>query len=306
METQLLVCLAYRPPYDWAHLRDFLAARAVAGVERVDARGYARTVACEGGAALICVNALPRAPALELRVVSGAPATALRPLAAVVRRAFDLSADPARIGAALASDSLIGPLVKRRPGLRIPGVWEPFECAVRAVLGQQVSVAAACTLAARLVQRAGVAVNGGGSEGLTHLFPGPERLADTNLASLGLTRARAATLGALARAVLEQRINFDAAPAELVAALLTVPGIGAWTAQYVALRALGDPDAFPAGDLVLRRMAAPPRRAALSARALEERARQWQPWRGYAALQLWQAAAAAAARARTAARPRCG
>jgi AraC family transcriptional regulator of adaptative response / DNA-3-methyladenine glycosylase II len=155
-------------------------------------------------------------------------------------------------------------------------------------LGQQVTVAAGCTFAARLVARAGIAVGGG--DGLTHLFPTPASLADASLDALGITRTRAATLHALARAVLEGRIDFNAAPPELANALAALPGIGSWTAQYVALRALGEPDALPTGDLVLRRMAAPPGRAALTSRELEDRAREWQPWRGYAVMHLWRAA----------------
>ena len=290
---EVVLRLAYRPPYDWSHMRDFLAARAIAAVERVDARGYARTVACEGGHALICVSALPGEDALQLRV-RGAPPTALLQLASVARRVFDLAADPARIGVELATDPLVGPLVRQRPGLRIAGAWDAFECAVRAVLGQQVSVAAGCTFAARLVERAGVVIRGG-ADGLTHLFPTPANLASANLETLGITRARAATLHALARAVLERRLDFSAAPEAVAAAMAALPGIGPWTAQYVALRALGEPDALPTGDLVLRRMAAP-EHGTLSARALEQRARQWQPWRGYAVMHLWRAAGNAGAR----------
>ena len=283
--------LAYRPPYDWQQVKTFLGTRAVAGVERVDTRGYARTVACEGGHALIRVNAVPGTDALELRV-TGAPPAALLQLASVARRVFDLAADPARIGLELATDPLIGPLVRARPGLRIPGTWEPFECAVRAVLGQQVSVAAGRTFAARLVALAGTPV-AGASEGLTHLFPAARDVAGANLESIGLTRTRAATLRALARAVIERRIDFGATPESLAATLAEIPGIGPWTAQYVALRALGEPDALPTGDLVLRRMAATADATALTSRELEVRARQWQPWRGYAVMHLWCAAAEA-------------
>jgi AraC family transcriptional regulator, regulatory protein of adaptative response / DNA-3-methyladenine glycosylase II len=291
---EVVLRLAYRPPYDWTHMRDFLAVRALPGVERVDARGFARTVACGGGHAVICVTALPGEDALELRV-AGAPPAALLQLASAARRVFDLAADPARIGAELALDPLVGPLARWRPGLRIPGSWDAFECAVRAVLGQQVSVAAGRTFAARLVERAGTVIRGG-ADGLTHLFPTPSALAGANLAGLGLTRTRAATLHALARAVLERRIDFSAAPEEVTAALAALPGIGSWTAQYVALRALAEPDALPTGDLVLRRMVAG-NAGVVSARLLEERARHWQPWRGYAVIHLWRAAAEAAVRA---------
>jgi len=286
--AEVVLRLAYRPPYDWEHVRSFLATRAVAGLERVDACSYSRTVACEGSHALIRVAPLPGEDALELRV-AGAPPAALLQLSTAARRVFDLAADPQRIGTELAADALIAPLVRARPGLRIPGAWEPFECAVRAVLGQQVSVAAGRTFAARLVERIGPAIRDGAA-GLTRLFPDAAALAAAPLDSFGITRSRAATLRALARAVLEHRIDFSAAPDEVMAALLALPGIGTWTAQYVALRALGEPDALPAGDLVLRRMAAPGMRL-LSARELEERAHAWRPWRGYAVMHLWRAAA---------------
>ncbi|MBV8877563.1 MAG: DNA-3-methyladenine glycosylase 2 family protein, partial [Gammaproteobacteria bacterium] len=214
---------------------------------------------------------------------------ALLQLSTTARRVFDLAADPQRIGAELAADALIGPFARACPGLRIPGAWEPFECAVRAVLGQQVSVAAGRTFTARLVERLGHVIRPG-ADVLNRLFPDAAVLAEAPLASLGITRSRALTLRALARAVLERRIDFSAAPAEVIAALVALPGIGAWTAQYVALRALGEPDAMPAGDLVLRRMLGAAARLA-SLRELEERARAWQPWRGYAVIHLWRAAA---------------
>jgi AraC family transcriptional regulator, regulatory protein of adaptative response / DNA-3-methyladenine glycosylase II len=294
---EIALRLAYRPPYDWSHVHDFLARRAVPGVERVDARGYARTVACADGRAVICVRPLPRANALELRV-SGAPPATLLQISAAARRVFDLAADPARISAELADDALVGPLARRRPGLRIAGAWDPFECAVRAVLGQQVSVAAGRTFAQRLVERAGVPIESV-ADGLTHLFPSAAAVAAADLDGIGLTRARAATLRSLAQAVLAGRVDFSAAPEVVTGALAEVPGIGAWTAQYVALRALGEPDAMPAGDLVLRRVAAAGA-APLSTQALELRACAWRPWRGYAVMHLWRAAGATATPARIA------
>ena len=175
-------------------------------------------------------------------------------------------------------------------------MWDAFECAVRAILGQQVSVAAGRTFATRLVERAGTAIRGG-ADGLTHLFPTPSAIAAANLDALGITRTRLVTLHALARAVLERRIDFSAAPEKVAEAMAGLPGIGPWTAQYVALLALSEPDALPSGDLVLLRMAA--RDAGiLSARALEQRARDWQPWRSYAVMHLWRAAADAGNRVR--------
>ena len=286
-EHEVVLRLAYRPPYDWPQVREFLATRALAGVERVDARGYARTVSCEGGHAIVTVRALEGADALELRVRGASPAALLQ-ISSAARRTFDLAADPARIALAFKSDPLIGPLVKLRPGLRIPGAWDPFECAVRAVLGQQVSVAAARTLAARLVVRVGRPLKDG-IDGLTHLFPSPAMLANTDLGGLGLTGARIRALHALARAAAEGAIDFDAPVEEVTTKLAALPGLGDWTAQYVALRALCEPDAFLAADLVLRRMAGNGG-VPLTTRALEVRAEAWRPWRGYAALHLWRAA----------------
>ena len=282
-EDEVVLRLAFRPPYDWDHLRDFLAVRALPGVERVDERGYARTLPTEGGHATVCVRLLEGEHALQLRVRGAAPAE-LFAISTAARRVFDLAADPARIAVALGADRLLGPLVKRRHGLRIPGAWDPFECAVRAVLGQQVSVAAGCTLATRLVVRCGRAIEGG--EGLTHLFPSPAALAAASLDGLGLPASRAAALTAMAQAVATGAVDFSAPAETVIAALQAVRGIGPWTAQYVALRALGEPDAFPEGDLVLR-AAVGAGSGPLSARALQERAEAWRPWRGYAVLHLW-------------------
>jgi AraC family transcriptional regulator of adaptative response / DNA-3-methyladenine glycosylase II len=284
---ELMLKLAFRPPYDWPLVRDFLAARALAGVERVDGRGYARTVASDAGHAVVRVGPLDGENCLELRVLGASPAQLFH-IASAARRSFDLAADPARIARAFKADPLLGPLVRRRPGLRIPGAWDPFECAARAVVGQQVSVAAARTLAARLVARAGRAITA--AEGLTHLFPDPAALADADLDGLGLTGARVTALRALARAVVRGHVDFGAPADEVAAALTALPGFGEWTAQYVALRALGEPDAFPASDLVLRRVAGAGG-AALAAGALERLAERWRPWRAYAAVHLWRAAA---------------
>ena len=284
---EVIMKLSFRPPYDWPQVRDFLATRAIPGVERVDERGYARTIATDHGHAIVSVQHLPTANALELRVRGAAPMSLFR-ISAAARRMFDLAADPIRIAAGFRSDPLLAPLVKARPGLRIPGAWDPFECAVRAVLGQQVSVAAARTLASRLVQRTGPSIDGG--DGLTHLFPAPAALAAANLDGLGITGARIAALHALARATADGRLDFTAGVEDVAQAIAALPGFGEWTAQYIALRALGEPDAFPTGDLVLRRLAAgdgPP----LSIRALQQRAESWRPWRGYAVMHLWKAAA---------------
>ena len=296
----LVLRLPLRPPYDLDGVLRFLGARALPGVERVDVDGYARTVALESGTAAVRIGrpadsrrsrraGSDATDALELRV-TGAPPAALLRITADARRAFDLAADPAEVQSAFRADPLLGPLVRRRPGLRIAGAWDAFECAVRAVLGQQVSVEAARTLAARLVERAGTRLPTP-VDGLTHVFPSPTSLAAVDLGGLGLTSSRAASIAALARAVADGRLDLRGPSDEVVAGLRALPGFGDWTARYVALRALGEPDAFPSGDLVLRRVAGGA--SPLTARALDARAESWRPWRGYAVFHLWAAAAAA-------------
>jgi AraC family transcriptional regulator of adaptative response / DNA-3-methyladenine glycosylase II len=285
---EVTLALSYRPPYDWGHLCQFLALRATPRVERVQEQRYARLIRTDAGPALIEVQPLQGRDALRLSV-RGAPAATLFQIATAARRVFDLSADPALIASGLEADTLLRRLVRRRPGLRIPGTWDAFECAVRAVLGQQVTVAAARTLAARLVERTGEPV-AAAAAGLDRLFPTPQLLAAANLDGLGLTGARITALRSLARAVWEGRIAFDRPAEEVVADLVRLPGIGEWTAQYIALRALGEPDAFLSADLVVRRMAAAGG-AALTVRELDRRAAAWRPWRGYAVMHLWCAAA---------------
>jgi AraC family transcriptional regulator of adaptative response / DNA-3-methyladenine glycosylase II len=281
--------VAFRPPFDFDHLLSFLAARALPGVERADGAGYARTLELTTGPAVVRVRGFGARSAPQLRTTGASPAE--RPaVAARFRRAFDLDADPTDVARVLGRDALLAPLVRRRPGLRIPGAWDTFECAARALLGQQVTVAAGRTFVARLVARAATTLPRP-LHGLTHVFPSPGAVAAADLAGIGLTTARAEALRGLAQAVADGRLDLDGPPCDVIAGLVRFPGIGPWTAQYVALRALGDHDAFPAADLVLRRAAAgggPP----LSARALADRAEAWRPYRGYAAVHLWNAAAA--------------
>src|SRR6185312_5471314 len=174
-----------------------------------------------------------------------------------------------------------------RPGLRLPGSWDGFEIAVRAVLGQQVSVAAARTLATRLVQRHGIVLAQAPLPGLDRLFPTPEALADADLRELGVTGARAETIRGMARALLDGRVDFRAEQSldEFVARWVALPGIGEWTAHYMAMRALSEPDAFPAADLILRRVATTDP-TPLSTKALSQRAEAWRPWRAYTVLHL--------------------
>lgn len=292
----LVLRMAYRPPYDFATLLDFLRGRALPGVEAVDGEGYARVIAAPGMApAWLRVAAWPGEHALRLEL-HGVEASRLPAVVARMRRMFDLDADPDAIARVLAADARLRPLLRARPGLRIPSGWDGFEIAVRAILGQQVSVAAARTFAARIAQRFGDALAAPPGDGLTHVFPTPLQLADADLAQIGLTRARADTVRTVARAVLAGVVDFrvERTLEDFAARWTALPGIGPWTAQYIALRAMGHPDAFPAEDLVLQK-ALPVDGSRLTARALSAHAERWRPWRAYAVLHLWRDAMAAAA-----------
>lgn len=290
----LVLRLGYRPPYDFDAMLDFFRGRALPGIEQVGAQGYARVFDAGDTIGWLRVSHWPspaRAPAHALRLeLQGAPAGSLLAIVQRVRRMFDLDADPQAIAAVLARDARLAPLLAARPGLRIPSGWDGFEIAVRAVVGQQVSVAAARTVTTRLAARHGRRVPDAlAAAGYAHLFPDPATLADAELDRLGLPAARAAAVRAIAGAVADGRVGFrvDGTLEDFVARWTALPGIGPWTAQYIALRALGHPDAFPAGDLVLQR-AVPDDGSRLTERALRASAEAWRPWRGYAVIQLWR------------------
>jgi AraC family transcriptional regulator of adaptative response / DNA-3-methyladenine glycosylase II len=271
--------LSWRPPYDWPHLARFLRGRAIPGVEHVTDDSYTRTLALPGGDAGFLAVAPGRGHWLDLRLELPDLDGAIT-LVARVRRMFDCAADPAAINGHLARDPALAPLVARRPGLRLPSAFAPFELAVRAIVGQQVSVAAATTVTGRVAARCGTPLASPRGP-LTHLFPTASVLAAADLDGLGLTTRRIATLRTLAAAVADGSLRLEAprGPDELVARLQALPGIGPWTAAYIALRALGEPDALPVGDLGLAR--------ALPGVDLAARGLDWSPWRGYAALHLW-------------------
>jgi AraC family transcriptional regulator of adaptative response / DNA-3-methyladenine glycosylase II len=285
---ELKLKLAYRPPYDWAHLHGFLARRAIGGLEAVDALEYVRAVRTPSGHALVRVRRAEGVDALELEI-EGANSSDLMPLVACVQRTFDLTADPARIADALRCDPLLRPLIERRPGLRIPGVGDPFECCIRAVLGRGLSVSSARALLDKFVSKLGRRIHASAHR-ITHLFPSPDVIAHANLAEFHLSDQRRRALRLVACAT-RDRINlFDDSNEDIERALAELPGIGRWVAGYVALRGLGEGDALPYGDLVLRREASS-REVPFSARDLSARAARWRPFRGYAALHLWSDAA---------------
>ncbi|HKT17102.1 MAG TPA: AlkA N-terminal domain-containing protein [Stellaceae bacterium] len=286
-EIELL--LRYHPPYDWPAMLGFLGRRAIPGIETVTADAYTRSVALDGAQGVVTVRPGPRN---ALRATVRFPKLASLPaIIARLRRVFDLAADPVAIAAHLAQDPVLAPLVKARPGLRVPGAWDGFELAIRAVLGQQITVAGATRLAGRLVAAHGTRL--AQPEGaITHLFPRPRSLATAELASLGMPRARAAALSAVAKAALADKHLFDASRGldEAVQRLRAINGVGEWTAQYIALRQLREPDAFPAADIGLLRAMARGAARSPSIAELIERADAWRPWRAYAAQHLWAAA----------------
>ncbi|HEY8054255.1 MAG TPA: AlkA N-terminal domain-containing protein [Steroidobacteraceae bacterium] len=279
MPDAVTLRLPYLPPYDWTQVHRFLARRAIAGIESVTSGAYVRTVRAGRRHALVRVE--PVAAAHELALdIRGADSADIPALTSTVRRMFDLSADPGQIANTFQRDPRLHRLVARRPGLRIPGTWDPFESGVRAIMGQQVSVAAGVTLLTRLVERIGERV-----------FPTPEALAQCSLEDFGIPRARAAALQSFARAVRDGAVDFNDPGERVMRALVDLPGVGPWTAGYVALRGLSDPDGFPAGDLILRQQAST-NGSALTPRELNTRAQAWRPFRGYAVMHLWEASAA--------------
>ncbi len=289
--------LSYVPPYDWDAMLSFLAARAIVGAEVVEPGCYRRTIALDGAWGTLAVAPLPGRHALAV-TIRFPHLRALPAIIARVRSLFDLGADVVAINAQLETDPCLARLVAARPGLRVPGAWDGFELAVRAVLGQQITVAAARRLAAKLVAAHGdplPAAVASLERGLTHVFPTAERLANVDLAGLGMPRARAATLSALAAAAVADPRIFDRARDldEAIARLRALPGIGDWTAHYIAMRALREPDAFPAADIgLLRAMAVDGVRP--TPMALAARAGAWRPWRAYAAQHLWTSGASLA------------
>jgi len=255
--------LGYRPPYNWAAMVGFLAPRAIPGVERITLEEYRRTISLDGRAGFISVRPVFPKNYLELRIAFPEPGALFR-IVERVRNIFDLRADPAEVDGHLRRDPRLKTMVRDRAGMRVPGCWDGFEIAVRAILGQQVSVKGATTMAGRLV-----AEFGGGS-----IFPAAEALADADLARIGLTKQRAHSIRELASAVAGREVSFDASLGlkAFEEKMTRLPGIGPWTAQYIAMR-IGEPDAFPAGDLYLKSFA--------------KESEAWRPWRAYAALYIW-------------------
>jgi AraC family transcriptional regulator of adaptative response / DNA-3-methyladenine glycosylase II len=282
----LALRLAFQPPLDWEALAGYLARRAIGGVEHARDGIYRRTILVDGHPGVLEI-----APGGPHHLLLTAHLPHWEGLIHIVQRArhiFNLDADVEDADRHLGADPVIGPVVRARPGLRVPGTWSPFETGVRAIVGQQVSVATATTLTGRIAERHGTPVPGLGSFGLTCTFPEPSTLAEADLAGLGLTTRRAAAVTGFARAVAEGAVRLDRSVDldTFVRSMRTVPGIGPWTAHYVALR-LGEPDAFPLTDLGLQRAVARIGGVPTSPPALAAIAERWRPWRAQGAIHLW-------------------
>jgi AraC family transcriptional regulator of adaptative response / DNA-3-methyladenine glycosylase II len=283
------VRLSFRPPYDWHTLLRFFATRATPGVEAVSAGRYLRTLDADGCRGVMAVSEDKGHLRLELH---GLGTQALFGVVQRARAMFDLDAPPDSIRTTLRRDPFMRALLAGNPGVRVPGAWDGFELTVRAILGQQVSVKAATTLAGRIVARYGEQLGEAvgdipGAPGC--LFPGPERLVRARLETIGVVRGRAQTIRDVARATLAGELTFDAGqpPQDFRAALLSIRGIGNWTAEYLLMRALKQPDAFPASDLGLLRAFDVESERRLRPAELQARSQAWRPWRAYAAMLIW-------------------
>jgi AraC family transcriptional regulator of adaptative response / DNA-3-methyladenine glycosylase II len=269
--------LAFDGPLEWETMLGYFAARAIAGVEHVADGTYHRTIVVDGTPGSI---ELTRGGPDHLLLRSSVPVTA----DGRARRIFNLDADLGGAVTHLGADPLIGPLVRARPGLRVPGAWDPFEIGVRAIIGQQVSVAGAGTLTARLVARLGTPIPGSSES----VFPAAAALADADLGGIGLTGARISAIRAFAAAVTSGDVKLDRSVSldGLVASIVAVPGLGPWTAHYLALR-IGEPDAFPASDLGIRRNLARLTASEATTAQVTALAERWRPWRALVAAHLW-------------------
>jgi AraC family transcriptional regulator of adaptative response / DNA-3-methyladenine glycosylase II len=282
----LLLRLPFSGPLDWDAMLAYFAARAIPGVERVSDNVYRRTIVVDGdpgvlelypgGADHLLLRAhLPHWEGL-IHVVERA------------RRIFSLDAAVSEAARHLRRDPVIGDLLATRPGLRVPGTWDPFETGVRAIVGQQVSVVGATTIIGRLAERLGDSVPGLRQLGLSYIFPSPQALARCDLSGLGLTSARAGAVKGFAQAVESRAVRIDRSVTleELISSITAIRGLGPWTAHYIALR-LGERDAFPSDDLGLRRALTGV--TSTSSATIEELEQSWTPWRATAAMQLWMA-----------------
>jgi len=286
----VILYISYRPPYDWEAMLTYLRSRAIEGVEFVENGIYRRTVSHEGRNGIVEITHAPDRIAL-MATVWFPCVRALQAIVTHARHLFDVGADVDTITSHLAKDKMLAPLIASQPGLRTPGCWDGFELAVRAVLGQQITVEAARQLGSRLVLLCGNAIRNASDPRLARTFPTARYLATADLSKIGMPESRRATLQELAQAAVANPRLFEPLGSieESIARLRAIRGIGEWTAQYIALRALREPDAFPATDIGILRGAASLDDVLSTAPQLIQRAEAWRPWRAYAAQYLWSA-----------------
>ncbi len=290
----ITLMLGYRTPYDWDAVLAFLAARAIPGVEQCAGNSYTRTIEFEGQQGTLRIRNEATKSALIADLWIGEVVNLL-PIVQRLRSMFDVDADPDAVRQVLGADRHLAPLVTQAPGLRLPGCWDPFELVIRAIVGQQITVTAARTIVSRLVERYGRPLSTDMStpfDGKPHLFPDSHTLATADIHKIGMPGRRVETLRSLSQAVAAGTVDLgsDADGETLHRQLVATAGIGKWTAGYVQLRALKDPDAFPPGDIALLR-AAQSLGIAQTQTELQQAAEAWRPWRAYAVAHLWRSLA---------------
>ncbi|MFK7862768.1 MAG: DNA-3-methyladenine glycosylase 2 family protein [Pseudohongiellaceae bacterium] len=286
VSSHIELSLSFRPPFDWQSMLAFLAYRHIPGVEQVTSNSYARTISIEGVAGDFLVSFTEGSNQVTVKI--NFPNTRfLSQIVERIRSIFDLRADSESIHQQLAQDSVLGPMVKNHSGLRVPGCWDGFEVSVRAVLGQQVTVKAATTLVGRIASTFGDDYHCD-NIALNRVFPTAACLSNSELSGLGIVNQRIYAIKEIARLVDESslRISSVTSTKDFVKTICSIKGIGEWTAYYIAMRALSDPDAFPYSDLILRRAATEPGET-LSPKELLQLSENWRPWRSYAVLLLW-------------------
>ncbi len=279
--------LTYRPPLLWQRMLGFFESRAIPGVEFIARGVYHRAIRINETTGVISVAHHPRDNALLLTVALS-DGRDLMSIVERVRRMFDLDANMQAIHDVLAADTVLEKLVREQPGLRLPGAWDPFETAIRAVVGQQISVKGARTVIGRIAAKAGPMFESADHQELTHFFPTAHELLACDLGMVGMPEKRVRTIRALAEEVNRARVSFvvNGSVSDFIGQLTRIPGIGEWTAQYIAMRAMGEPDAFPASDLgIIRALQHGDKR--LTPKQIRQRAEEWRPWRAYAAMYLW-------------------
>lgn len=287
-QNGIQIRLSYRPPFDWRAMLEYLAMRAIPGVEEVQSNVYSRTIMVNGVPGELSVAFSEDTHSLLL-TVRCSQTRSLYQIVERVRIMFDLKAVSTDIEQCLSADDHLKPIVAAHPGIRVPVAWNGFEVAVRAIVGQQVSVKGATTLVSRLAKACGKPYQAQSHADLQLIFPEPEEVLQHSLSGLGITTRRIAAIHTLAQAVIDGELAFDGSMSAetFTARAVVVPGIGPWTAHYISLRALNDPDAFPHADLILLRAAATEGEI-LTPKKLLEKSERWRPWRAYAVMLLWR------------------